>query len=346
MENISQNPYRLEEYLNTLDETKKQDVLTQKLKEWGKPKEWTLWELKLDHAFSLVLDKPLSEFDPDKEYHVYCDYTIPEHTIALDELTLSHNDATIQKKIAEMVKSSNSVSSTFDKSKSYYSVDPEWAEKIDADHIYDEDICYVLGDDLAKIIEKGLVDLKTIEDTYCNKTKIDGFDEVNIVYRCISGTKLFDAMYSTFFIVGTIGRDRDEKGLVYKESIDGEMEFEPFWENRLKEVEDKRLKEHLLFYFNTDDSARCFGWFYENIPEYSFVKRLISLSSGKLLAHWNNTDGENFSFSIWEMDKNAVFNSNPYIPEVTEEVTETVSKKTKPGKTTIISRLKALFHNN
>lgn len=64
MDSISQNPYRLEAYLDTLDETQRKEVLTEKLKEWHKPKEWTLWELKLEHAFSLILGKPLSEFDP------------------------------------------------------------------------------------------------------------------------------------------------------------------------------------------------------------------------------------------------------------------------------------------
>lgn len=292
MDSLSQNPYRLEEYLDSLDENQRQNILANKLKEWGKPQDWTLWELKLEHAFSLVLGKPLSAFDSDKEYHVYCSYTFPEHDISIDDLKLEH----VKESFGNMMKSLLVQKEIFDKSKSYYSIYPDWVKEAEIESIDD----FVLGKDLATIIEKDLVSLEELEQIYCPEEM--GEEEFPIIYRCVSGTTLFDAMCTVFFSVGIQGRDLEEKRLIKKESVD-KMEFEPDWEEKLKPIEDDRLKGHILCFFNTDDSARCYGWFYQK-PEYSYINGLIPLLGGKLIANWNNTEGDHLEFSLWQMDNN------------------------------------------
>ncbi len=278
LERTGKNPYELKRALKQYPEAESKKRLLQYLKDYNKPESWTFWELQLEHAFDVLLKKPVSKFDPDKQYLLYfwADQEVFEEEVSLDELEkpslfegAGKYDSGEKQLFVTRYKS--------DLNQSVFEFSPEdFDEDLPASLA---DICKkseysytVAGNRLAAHVrEKGL-DLEEI----CGYARI--------WRRVVTDGSLFNAMQTATYTMG------GEDSMLTADLIEDPdlVEVKEEWKQLLQEVENEKLQYHLLLLCQTHQASRCVGFEYRGKDDNLELRN----DEAEVLAVWRAGEGQ------------------------------------------------------
>ena len=246
----------------------------------------------LNKGFSILLQKPITEFDNTLDYHLYINIDSPSYIEETKYIDLTSLETSPVNTVNEIREGNGLNNLKIDFSKSYFPVyNRYYKSDYDDSCIKNIDNVFLLGSSVAKIAKSQSINI--------NKIIFDFDTKEEVIYRVDTDGSLFDAIQAATFT-------KNSAQLIDLESYGVEKDdiiIDQKWKDALLQIKDPKLRAHFSLFCVTAETARYAGFWNSLNDNYASALEPIT-NIGKRIIEWTTTETLSPTIGIFQMNNN------------------------------------------